>query len=561
MNKLFKLIAAAGLVAFSEAVAQAQPYYIVGDVVNGWSDPGAIQLTGGPTVYSYTVTGGTPGAYEQLKITAGGWGSSFTGNNVQVKLDANGNNTIYAYPGTIVDGWTPVQNRVGYADPGNMAWEIAGDFTNPNWASDPSAQLGAAGNGVYTNVYIVPTAGTHNFKFRTPNTWNEVNFGADFGNGSANATFTTTNANQKVLFQLDLPHGRWLAGAPAPAPVTNSVVFAVDMSSQITLGLFHPGYSVFVSGGFNGWAGTGSGALLLNNVPAYNGGQNTNIYYGTNVFVGAPGSSPSEYKFTDNDPALPSGDNGYEQAANRVLTLANASGPELLPVVSFGNQFVSDLLSADAPVFFSVDMANAVGTDGHAFDSTQDSVYVNGQFPAWYAWGSGVNPAPAPAGFQLFEQGFTTIYTNTITIPAGSPVNFQYKYGIDAGSQVGGPADDEAGINANHLRVLRSTAIAPYVLPQDTFGNQYVEPFFNSGSTADGNLHVGAPVSGAVAVTWLGRPGAHLQSSASLTSGVWQDLPATDGTNWLNGYNSTNGFVSQTNWPANGAAFFRLVKP
>jgi hypothetical protein len=61
-------------------------------------------------------------------------------------------------------------------------------------------------------------------------------------------------------------------------------------------------------------------------------------------------------------------------------------------------------------------------------------------------------------------------------------------------------------------------------------------------------------------VSWLGRPGAHLQACANL-AGAWQDLTATDGTNWTTGFSSTNGFVSVTNWPATDKTFFRLVKP
>ena len=46
------------------------------------------------------------------------------------------------------------------------------------------------------------------------------------------------------------------------------VVFAVDMSSQIQLGQFHPGYSVYVAGAFNGWPNPGTGlGLVLTNYP------------------------------------------------------------------------------------------------------------------------------------------------------------------------------------------------------------------------------------------------------------------------------------------------------
>jgi hypothetical protein len=558
MKHTFKALATAGLLAASALVLQAQPYYIVGDVVNGWASPSAIQMNGGPTVYNYSVTGGTAGNYEQLKVTAGSWGTTWPGNNLVVRLDSTGGNTIYFYPAAPNDGWQPLQDRVGFADPGNMSFEIAGDFTSPNWGSDPSAQLTLQGNGVYTNTYVIATPGTHNFKFRTPGTWSDFNGGSDFGGGN-NATVTTTNANQAVLFQLDLPNGRWLAGSLAPPPVTNTVVFAVDMTYQIELGLFTPGSSVFVAGAFNGWPGTGAGALQLNNTPAYQGGSNTNIYYGTNIFVGVPSTAATQFKYTQNDPSAQNG--GWETSGNRTVTLLSSNGTINLPVGVFSDLYPAEVLSAPAAVTFSVDMANAVGTDSHHFDPTVDTVYLNGAFAGWYAWAGGANPSPAPPGFQMTEVGVSTVYTNTVTLPAGTPLDFLYKFGMDPGGVNGGPLDDEAAVGANHVRVVRSTAENPYALPTDAFGNMYGEPYFSAGSLSGGNLKVGAPSGGNVSVSWLGRPGAHLQVNTNLNGGTWQDLPSTDGGSWTAGYNSTNGLVSVTNWPSAGKAFFRLVKP
>ena len=120
--------------------------------------------------------------------------------------------------------------------------------------------------------------------------------------------------------------------------------------------------------------------------------------------------------------------------------------------------------------------------------------------------------------------------------------------------------DDEAGYAQNHFRVVRSTAFNPYVLATDTFGYQYAEPYFSASTPGGADLAIGAVSGGTVPVTWLGRPGAHLQVASAL-GGSWQDLLATDGNNWTSGYSSTNGFVSQTNWPASIQAFFRVVKP
>jgi hypothetical protein len=220
-------------------------------------------------------------------------------------------------------------------------------------------------------------------------------------------------------------------------------------------------------------------------------------------------------------------------------------------------------------------MNGAVGSDGHVFDSTADSVYINGSFANgggypqyFYTWAGGVTPVAAPPGYQMVEIGSSGIYTNTILEPAGNPVVLAYQYGMDVGSVNDGPLEDEAGAGTNHVRVLRSTGFNPYVMPTDTFNtNQpYVEPFFSAGniyglgSLAGGDLTVGPVSAGKVPVSWLGRPGAHLQSATSLT-GVWTDYPNTDGTNWTAGSSTTNGFMSVTNWPSSGNTFFRLVKP
>ena len=537
-----------------------QPYFIAGDI-NGWNAQGS-QMYGSPTICSNVVTG-TPGDYEQLKVTDGTWNNTWPGSNLQIDFDPGGRNAIYFIPGTCTDGWYPTANRVGFDNPGNV-WEVSGDFTIPNWGDDASAQMTADDSGVLSVSYVIPNPGTYSFKFKIFGTWNGA-IGADFGMNAANISVTTGIANEPVLFKLDLPNGRFQTVLPL---VTNQVVFAVDMSSQIQIGHFHPGSSVFVSGDFNSWAGTGLGALALTNYPPYNGGGNTNIYYGTNTFVGSPNSTGPAYKFTDNDPAQPAGDNGYEQVNNRSFNLLAASGTLLLPVVYFGDYDGSDYLAQDTAVSFRVDMNNAQGIDGHQFSAALDSIYINGQFAnynsqfgSWYPWSDGQNPASAPAGYQMIEQGVTTIYTNTIIIPAGTPVGFEYKYGMDPNNNNGGPLDDEAGFKANHFRVVRSTALIPYPMPTDTFGNHYGEPLFSGTSAGGGNLNVGPLVAGKVPVVWLGRPGAHLQVRGDLSSGTWQDMFATDGTNWTSGYSSTNGFVSQTNWPAVNASFFRLIKP
>jgi hypothetical protein len=168
----------------------------------------------------------------------------------------------------------------------------------------------------------------------------------------------------------------------------------------------------------------------------------------------------------------------------------------------------------------------------------------------------------------MIQQGSSTIYTNTVLVPAGTPIALNYRYGIDPSGLLGGPVQNEAPAATPHFRVIRSTGLSPYAMPADTFStNQpYQEPLFNNvtiqvaGNTSGGDLNIGKAVAGAVPVSWLGRPGAQLQTAASL-AGPWTNHPETDGTNWTTGSSSANGLLSQTNWPSAGTTFFRLVKP
>jgi hypothetical protein len=533
---------------------QAQPsYYLAGEFQSPQWVNNANQMTAGPNGrYDYTITGQTPGAYGQMKVTDGTWNNTWPGDNLKVQYDGTGSATIHFYPTSFTDGWLPLANRVGWNDPGSMSWGFAGD---PNGYDGTQTVLSSIGSGMYSNRIVVATASTFGFQFQSPaGNWDNIHFGANFGNGSGNGSYTTTNSPQTVPITVDLPNGRYLVGSLAPKPVTNSVVFAVDMTFQGQLGNFHGGSSVYVAGQFNNWPGPGTTGLL-----ATNSGANTNIYYATNQFIGLPNASATAYKFNQNDPSAPNG--GWETSNDRQVTLLSTNGTIILPTVYFSDLSPADILLSPMTVDFSVDMTGAVGNDGHTFDPVNDKLYVNGIFANWYAWSGGVNPASAPAGYQLLQQGSSMIYNITITFPAGTPVYFEYKYGMDPFNTYGGPLDDEAGFGANHKRVVRTTKTGAYTLPLDKFGAMYGEPFFAAGNASGAHLNIGARSGGTVPVSWLGRPGAHLQTRTNLSAGSWADLMETDGTNWVSGVASTNGFVSVTNWPSTGSTYFRLIKP
>jgi hypothetical protein len=203
----------------------------------------------------------------------------------------------------------------------------------------------------------------------------------------------------------------------------------------------------------------------------------------------------------------------------------------LLPVYFFSDVFGSDLLQQDTEVTFSVSMTNAMqyGTST-PFDPGVDTVFLNGDFLGWWPWG-----LSAPPQFQMVnDPPGSEIYTLTLVVPKGTSLQLTYKYGIDG-------YDNEAAVGQNHVRLVRS-AQGNYTMPMDQFGKQLVEPSF-------GNLAIGSPSSGNIPITWLGRPGVHLQTSTNLANGTWQDHVETDG-------------LGSTNWPVgDGAVFFRLIKP
>jgi hypothetical protein len=415
-----------------------------------------------------------------------------------------------------------------------------------------------------------------------------------------------TNASQDFLYVM-MPEGDWGNGSAAiendngnnwftetgdqTLPLVNfadqpysiaHLTFNLDMSGVAKYDTNFIAGSVTAWGTFNGWSG---GVPLTNSLVA----PNTNLYSAT-VIVGEGVAYTVQFRYTNAYTGAwvyDYGQDGGPNSANNNNYRHNFNFPVTgAPLYTNLNYYFNDLapddyLPQDTAVQFSVNMNGAVGNDGHPFAVGTDNVYINGMFAGatpsqpsptagtsqlWYPWSSGITPTAAPDGYQMIQVGSSTVYTNTIILPKGTPVALSYQYGMDY-VDAGGPVENEAINTLVHYRGVRSTQFNPYVMPTDTFSaNPYVEPFFSTGnigangSLAGGNLTVGTPVAGKVPVSWLGRPGANLQSASSL-SGPWQNITATDGTNWTVGSSSTNGFVSVTNWPSSGNTFFRLVKP
>jgi hypothetical protein len=475
---------------------------------------------------------------------------------------------------------------LGHFNPATDKVDVRGSFNgwsaNTSYLSpDPSIRVTNAGGIITTNVYtgtFAITTGAEVGGAPLTNAFMEWKVGEDLANGNtpwdspwiyvndAGNRFWADNTNQvlpKVFFS-DAPYS--LA----------YVTLNVDMTGVIDYDPYYEPNSVTVWGTFNNWS---SGPQLTNNPAA----GNPNLFSGTVVM---PQGVPIIYQVRYTNSMVGgwvydyADDGVYNNALRRTLTLPITSGALYtnVPAFYFLDLAPDDYLPQATTVLFTVDMTGAVQTNGIAFNADSDDVYINGTFAnggsvyypqTWYPWAGTVNPVGAPPGFQMIRVGSTKIYTNAIVIPAGMPVGLAYQYGVDPSGTYGGPVEGEAPSGANHYRVVRTTALGTYAFPTDTFTNQpYAEPVFApgnlyqaSGTLSGGNLTTGTAVNGKVPVSWLGRPGAHLQVKSSLASGAWLDIPATDGVTWTSGVNTTNGLMSVTNWPASGSAFFRLVKP
>ena len=579
--------------------------YVFG-TFNGWSSPG-VQLVraGSSTVYTNTVNdvNDANGKVVDYKFNINGSvESTACWDNRAWHLPTQSGSSLVlptpyygdVGPGQVINVTFQVdmsqEIQLGHFIPGVNQVDIRGSFNG--WGNsgaylshDPSILVTNAGGVISSNVYTltVPiTTGAQIPGIPSTNAMMEWKAVEDIGAGNSTASWETpgpTNAD-------DAGNRFWCNNTNQVLPVVSfsdlpftplaNVTLNVDMSGVIEFDTNYVANSVSVWGTFNNWA---TGVTMTNNP----GSSNPNIFSTTVVM---PEATPViiQYRYTN---SLVGGwvydyinDSVYNNNARRIVTLPVTSTTLTtnLPPVYFLDMAPDDYVPTATPVLFTVDMTGAIGTDSHVFDPNADSVYLNGMFAngggsyypqTWYPWSGGVNPVTAPAGYLMTRVGNSLLYTNTVMVPAGVSVAVQYQYGIDPGGLNQGPLENEAASGNNHLRVIRTTAQGTYVLPTDTFTNQpYQEPVFapgnlyqGSGTLAGGQLKSAVNPDGSVQVSWLGRPGAHLQVKGDLSSGSWLDLAGTDGKSWTSGVNTPNGLLSVTNLPAVGSKYFRLVKP
>lgn len=332
--------------------------------------------------------------------------------------------------------------------------------------------------------------------------------------------------------------------------VTNTVTFIVDMSIQIYTGNFIPSSdTIQIFGDYNNWA---SGTVMVNTNAA-----DTNLYYFTTQYVGGAGSHVYfKYQIDPgSDWENPAASNLI--GGNRFFTLGSTSGTYTDGPVYFSDlgpsSLVDDVNVTNCMVTFTVDMTPVI--DGQVdsdldFTPGFDVVMLNGVWnglnPSFWPWGASSQSTYAQYVMNPVPGG--NLYTITLPINAGQPLNLSYDYGID------GEANEP---NGNHSHYIRS--IPNYSMPTDVFGSPA------PGEASFGNLTI-ARTNNQVSLSWLGRTGVSLQGTTNLTPPIkWTRFPLTDGTNLTVaqgpgttppvGYATTNFLTGNSNW------FYELIGP
>jgi len=215
------------------------------------------------------------------------------------------------------------------------SFTAVGDFQGWN-NTDPNTLLTDMGKGYYRLVYTIPSAGSYIGKVVLTGSWN--GFGADGrSTNAANISFTTTTADQQVVFLLDSFTGRLLI-----EPVEAGIA------------------AWCAAGAFNGWSASAD--------PLYDDGTHGDLLGGDGIFtadVTFPEAGRIEWKVTNC-----TWDISYPTTGNSWLTTSSAA-----QVVKLS--FDTNDHSADA----GLDMLPVVNIL-HAWDSTNSFTAV-GDFQGW----------------------------------------------------------------------------------------------------------------------------------------------------------------------------------
>ncbi|MEL7645593.1 MAG: alpha-amylase family glycosyl hydrolase [Anaerolineaceae bacterium] len=351
------------------ALTLAEVNWCVAGSMNDWnnsSDPMYDDgthgdLLAGDGVYSLSLSIALPVTHTWKAVECGNWGNTHPTNNswftasaanqaVTFTLDTN---DYSANAGMVLLPAINIVNVSGDSLP--TSFTAVGDFQGWNYA-DPNTLMVDMGNGYYRLVYTIPSAGSYIGKVVATGSWN--GFGADGrSTNAANISFSTTTADQQVVFLLDSYTGRLLI---QPAASSSGTWCA--------------------AGGFNGWT--------ANDKPLYDDGTNGDLLGGDGIFtadVTIPTAGRNEWKVTNCtwDVTYPASNSWLNtSAADQVVKLSfdtndhsEDAGWEMVPTVNIVHAWDSSSSFTAAGSFQGWENANpataltALGYDLYRLDA------------------------------------------------------------------------------------------------------------------------------------------------------------------------------------------------
>lgn len=412
-------------VDMSDETVDAAGVHVMGDF-NGW-DPAADAMTDmGSGIWSITlaVTAGAGVEYKFVNGNVGGnaetvpmaCGVDDGGGAYNRSLDCIGDVTVIdpvcfgacdACASSIVNVTFQVDMTGFTVNP--IGVFIAGSMQSIPWT--PGAdQLTDVGAGVHEITFALATGTVVEYKYLNGPDWpNEETVpaacGVDNGIGGFNRQWTVGASDETVPLHC---FSSCLACAAVPVNVT----FQVDMQNEAV----SPN-GVHVAGSFQGW----DPATTEMTDPDLD-----NIYTVTLPIL--PGSI-EQYKFINGD-TWPENETVPAECAvggNREHTVGGSD--ESVPVVCFGSCIICNPPLVN--VTFEVDMQNEV--------VSANGVHLAGSFQGW-------DPAATP----MTDPDLDDIYSVTVAIPQGTPIEYKFINDNDFAGAETVPAECETNTNRSH---------------------------------------------------------------------------------------------------------------
>ncbi|NNE70224.1 MAG: T9SS type A sorting domain-containing protein [Rhodothermales bacterium] len=301
---------------------------------------------------------------------------------------------------------------------------------------------------------------------------------------SADRTFTIPSQDTTLAW---VYYGNSSPTSCAAQPVTNTVIFSVDLTPLQDIGLFDKarGDTLQVRGGFNGWSGDNPDNSLLLPFPG------TNIFEAA-VPVTALPMTEQPYKFliefNDENFIADFGQSppgGWEEplsttGANRTYVFEGGSDEQFLGDKRFNDVLEENVIPTGerVNVTFNVDMSGAASA-ADPFDPAVHAPYPIFQDPIW-TFTQGIEGFNANPEHMMTDPDGDGIYSVTITVtgPTYSAMQYLYGYGADATSMAG----TEQGGGFDGLGRRRTRFIVPNGADWPSTYEVEVETFTPEGS-------------------------------------------------------------------------------